>query len=88
MFHFQKWGFFRFVFFAVNTTVIFVTEVIFLGIYCTFLSWGTLRNQHLSMRFLKKKKKKKKDELLSCQLEKQSVMMQPFKSKRYLITLL
>lgn len=38
--------------------------------------------------FLKKKKKKKKDELLSCQLEKQSVMMQPFKSKRYLITLL
>lgn len=38
--------------------------------------------------FFKKKKKKKKDELLSCQLEKQSVMMQPFKSKRYLITLL
>lgn len=24
--------------FAVNNTVIFVTEVIFLGIYCTFLS--------------------------------------------------
>lgn len=52
--------FFVLFFFAVNTTVIFVTEVIFLGIYCTFLSWGTLRNQHLSMRFLKKKEEEEK----------------------------
>lgn len=48
----------------------------------------TQKSAPLDAFFKKKKKKKKKDELLSCQLEKQSVMMQPFKSKRYLITLL
>lgn len=42
--------------FAVNSTVIFVTEVIFLGIYCTFFVMRHTRSQHLSMLFLRKKK--------------------------------
>lgn len=53
-----------------------------------FVTRHTQKSAPLDAFFKKKKKKKKKDELLSCQLEKQSVMMQPFKSKRYLITLL
>lgn len=64
--------------FAVDSTVIFVTEVIFLGIYCTFVMRRT-RSRHLSI-LLQKRKEKKISRLIAiaCRLQKQSVRMQMF----------
>lgn len=67
--------------FAVNNPVIFVTEVIFLGIYCTFFFFFVMRHTHkkkilhLSMNFLvgiKEKLQNKRDRSRVCLRNNQS----------------
>lgn len=56
--------------FAVNSTVIFVTEVIFLGIYCTFFCHET-HSKSAPLNAFFKKRKKKRIQTSNDQLEKQ-----------------
>ena len=51
--------------FAVNNTVIFVTEEIFLGICCTFcFVMRHTKNQHLSTHFFNEEKKKERSRVI------------------------
>lgn len=69
--------------FAVDSTVIFVTEVIFLGIYCTFFVMRHTQKSAPLNAFFKKKKQEKMIRSNYCQLEKQSVNF--FETKCHLI---